>query len=49
MVKEIEGLEAREIVTIEDKEILMIALDGIAGWNFNPIAVAIKWQMYQKK
>jgi hypothetical protein len=42
MVKEIEGLEARDIVTIEDKEILRMALDGIIGWNFNPIAVAIK-------
>lgn len=32
-------LEIRKEVTIEDKRILNIALNGIKGWNFNPIAV----------
>jgi len=39
MVKEIRELEIRNIVTIEDKEMLKIALDGIKGWNFNPVAI----------
>lgn len=39
MVKEIKGLEIRNIITIEDKQILRMALDGINGWSFNPIAV----------
>jgi len=39
MVKEIRELEIRNIVTIEDKEMLRIALDGIKGWKFNPVAV----------
>jgi hypothetical protein len=32
-------LELRNIITVEDKQILYEALDGINGWNFNPIAV----------
>lgn len=39
MAKEIKDLEIRNIITIEDKQILKVALDGIKGWNFNPIAV----------
>lgn len=39
MVKEIKELEIRNIITIEDKQILIAALDGINGWKFNPIAV----------
>lgn len=39
MVKEIEELEVRSIITIEEKHMLRAALDGINGWNFNPIAV----------
>ena len=39
MVKENEELEIRNIVTPKDKQILNTALDGINGWNFNPIAV----------
>lgn len=32
-------LELKNIITIEEKQILWEALDGINGWNFNPIAV----------
>lgn len=32
-------LEIRNIVTIEDKQMLRVALDGINGWDFKPIAV----------
>ena len=39
MIKESEELEIREQVTVDDKKILTKALDGIKGWNFNPIAV----------
>ena len=39
MIKEIRELEVRNIITIEDKEMLRIALDGIKGWKFNPVAV----------
>ena len=39
MVKENEELEIRNIITSKDKQILSMALDGIHGWNFNPIAV----------
>ena len=39
MIKEIKELEIRNIITTKDKEILSRALDGIKGWNFNPIAV----------
>ena len=39
MVKENEGLEIRNKITTKDKKILNRALDGIKGWNFNPIAV----------
>ena len=39
MVKEIKELEIRNIITIEDKQILRMALDEINGWSFNPIAV----------
>ncbi|WP_297421992.1 hypothetical protein [Clostridium sp.] len=42
MIKEIEELEIRNTITVEDKQILRIALDGIKGWKFNPIAVVIK-------
>lgn len=39
MMKENEELEIRNIVTAKDKNILNKAVDGIKGWNFNPIAV----------
>ena len=39
MDKEITPLEIKNEVTLEDKEILITALDGIYGWKFNPIAV----------
>jgi len=39
MIEEIKELEIRNIITIEDKQILRVALNGINGWNFNPIAV----------
>ncbi|WP_294402298.1 hypothetical protein [uncultured Clostridium sp.] len=39
MEKEITPLEIKSEVTLEDKEILNTALDGIYGWNFNPVAV----------
>lgn len=39
MAKEIKYLEIRNIITLEDKQILKEALEGIKGWNFNPIAV----------
>ena len=39
MEKEITPLEIKSEVSDQDKEILNIALDGIYGWNFNPIAV----------
>ena len=39
MIKENGELEIRNIVTIKDKQILSIALDGINGWSFKPIAV----------
>ncbi len=32
-------LEIRNIVTIEDKQMLRVALNGINGWDFKPIAV----------
>ncbi len=39
MIKENKELEIRKEVTIKDKRILSTALDGVNGWNFNPIAV----------
>jgi len=39
MIKENEELEIRKEVTAKDKRILNKAVDGIKGWNFNPIAV----------
>ena len=39
MNKEVAQLEIKNEVTDDDKEILNTALDGINGWNFNPIAV----------
>ena len=39
MIKGYEELEIRKQVTTKDKQILITALDGINGWNFNPIAV----------
>lgn len=39
MEKENKGLEIMNIVTSKDKQILSKALNGIKGWNFNPIAV----------
>lgn len=39
MVKENKELEFKSEVTIEDKQMLIRALDGINGWYFNPIAV----------
>lgn len=39
MEKENDRLEIKDSVSIEDKQILRKALDGINGWNFNPVAV----------
>ena len=39
MVKEIGEFKIITTVTVEDKQILRIALDGISGLNFYPIAV----------
>ncbi|EKQ53079.1 MULTISPECIES: hypothetical protein [unclassified Clostridium] len=39
MEKVNEELGIRNTVTIEDKQILRKALDGINGWSFNPVAV----------
>ena len=39
MVKENDELEIMHKVTSKEKKILKKALDGIKGWNFNPIAV----------
>jgi hypothetical protein len=39
MEREIYKLKIRGILTIEDKQILVRALDGMIGLNFNPIAV----------
>ncbi|QGH22272.1 hypothetical protein [Clostridium butyricum] len=39
MDKGIAPLEIKNEVTDYDKEILSIALDGIYGWKFNPVAV----------
>lgn len=39
MIKENKELEIKSEITTKDKQILSIALDGINGWNFNPIAV----------
>lgn len=39
MEKENRELEIRNEVTMKDKQILSTAVDGIDGWNFNPIAV----------
>lgn len=39
MEKDTEKLEIRNIITMEDEKILTKALNGIKGWNFNPIAV----------
>ncbi|MVX66670.1 hypothetical protein GKZ28_23670 [Clostridium chromiireducens] len=39
MEKENDSLEIKDSVSIEDKQILRKALDGINGWNFNPVAV----------
>ncbi|MGN0144199.1 MAG: hypothetical protein ACI398_04400, partial [Clostridium sp.] len=39
MDKEITPLEIRDEVTLEDKEILNKALEGIHGWNFKPVAL----------
>ncbi|SFC13422.1 hypothetical protein [Clostridium uliginosum] len=39
MAKENKELEIKKEVTIEDKKILSIALNGIKGWEFKPITV----------
>jgi len=39
MIKGFEELEIRNVVTTKDKQILITALDGINGWDFNPIVV----------
>ncbi|EHI99388.1 hypothetical protein CDLVIII_2789 [Clostridium sp. DL-VIII] len=39
MINENEKLEIRNAITKKDKKILTKALDGIKGWNFNPVAV----------
>jgi len=42
MIKESGELRIRTTVTVEDKQILRIALDGINGLTFYPIAVIKK-------
>lgn len=39
MIKGYKELEIRKHVTTKDNQILRTALDGINGWDFNPIAV----------
>ncbi|MCI1478716.1 MAG: hypothetical protein LKH93_10810 [Clostridium beijerinckii] len=39
MLREIEELKVKDKITIEDKQMLRKALDGIKGWKFNPVAV----------
>jgi hypothetical protein len=39
MINGNKGMEIRSQITVQEKEILSIALDGIYGWKFNPIAV----------
>ena len=39
MLREIEELKVKDRITIEDKQMLRKALDGIKGWKFNPVAV----------
>lgn len=39
MVKENRELEIKSEITIEDKQMLIRAVDGINGWYFNPIAL----------
>lgn len=39
MLREIEELKIKDKITIEDKQMLRKALDGIKGWKFNPVAV----------
>lgn len=39
MIEENKELEIRNTVTKKDKKILNKALNGIKGWNFNPVAV----------
>jgi len=39
MIKESEELKIKDQVTMDDKKILIRALDGIKGWKFNPVAV----------
>jgi hypothetical protein len=39
MIKENEEFENTHKVTSKEKKILKRALDGIKGWNFNPIEV----------
>lgn len=39
MVKEGNVLKIKNTITNEDKQMLRRALDGINGWNFNPVAV----------
>lgn len=40
--EENEELEIREIITAEEKEILIRVLSGIYGWRFTPITVVTK-------
>lgn len=39
MDKKITPLEIKNEVTVQDKEILNTALEGINGWKFNPIVL----------
>ncbi|CUU45786.1 hypothetical protein ACUH7Y_02950 [Clostridium beijerinckii] len=39
MLREIEELKIKDKITVEDKQMLRKALDGIKGWKFNPVAV----------
>lgn len=44
MINENNQMEIRKDITVEDKEILNRAVDGINGWDFNPIAVITNGQ-----
>ncbi|MBE6072067.1 MAG: hypothetical protein E7208_08930 [Clostridium butyricum] len=39
MMNENAEMEIRKDITTEDKNILNLAVDGINGWDFNPVAV----------
>jgi hypothetical protein len=39
MLKGNEGIEIRSEISTKEKEMLNIALDGLNGWEFKPIAI----------